>query len=133
MAGLRELQSLETKASLILGWKEDLLTGSKDIADNGCISKLEEFSAVPPSSKGLGVGIFVCMAAEILLRDVQAANVSQILTDAKQLMGNFLSNTLKINKASIPKAVTALLEKLTKDWQRGCVLVQVHFKKFRTV
>ena len=99
-----------------MSWKDDLFKGSECIRTSGCIDLLTTTSTTPPHAKDVGVGIYVCMAAEILLRDVTPATMTRNLADGKQLMANFLPNTLKVHKNSIPKIVTAAMEKLVKDW-----------------
>ena len=114
LAGLQVVQAEEALASLILSWKEDLDTVVK-IKDNGCMGRLEEIAALPPSAHQFAVAAYCCMATEILLRDISNEKSSATaLSDAKQL-GTFMTNVLKITKASIPKHVTSAVDKFVKD------------------
>lgn len=112
---LKSLSLAEPTAKLILSWKEDLQTVDV-IKESRSIQKLEEQTGLQPSSRQVAVAIYVCMAAEILTRELTSETVGQALTDSRSLNGNFLPNVLKITKSAIPKCVTSSMDKLMKDW-----------------
>lgn len=118
---METLQSYESLAKIVMSWKEDLLAGSQGIKDSGSIEKLEEIRGGAPSGRCVAVGLYVCLAAEILLRDFSGGGHQQTISDIKRLNNNFLNNKLKIVKTHLPKVVVNALDKLSKDWVLGLV------------
>ena len=104
-----------------MSWKEDLLAGSQGIKDSRSIEKLEEICGGAPSGRCVAVGLYVCLAAEILVRDLSGGGHQQTISDIKRLNNNFLNNKLKIVKTQLPKVVVNALDKLAKDWVLGLV------------
>ena len=98
----------------MLSWKEDL-DKNETINCSGSLTQLQEIiDDMQPSAHIFAVGTYVCMVAEILMREVRPDSATQILQDVKSL-GNFMSGVLKIQKSHVPKMVANALEKLTKD------------------
>ena len=114
-AGLKKVQILETLALLAVSWREDLEKLSPQIKDSQAIEKLQQVTAAHPSAKDFAISIFVCMAAEVLLREIVPENTAQTASDCRQLTIAFLPNQLKIPKCAVPRKVITAVEKLMKD------------------
>ena len=95
----------------------------EDIQKSRVLEHLDEFYTMTPTANALGVGVCVCMAAEILGRSITPENSAQTIQDAKQFT-SFQSTVLKIPKSSVPKMVATALDKFIKDkwwWVWGTV------------
>ncbi len=117
-SGLAKIQAMEALATLLLSWKEDL-DKNETINRSGSLKQLHEIMEIQPTAHQFSVGTYVCMVAEILMREVRPECAAQILQDTKAL-GTFMSNMLKIQKSHVPRVVANALAKLTKDSHGQC-------------
>ena len=101
----------------MLSWKEDL-DKNETINRSGSLTQLQEIMEMKPSAHQFSVGTYVCMVAEILMREVRPDCAPQILQDIKSF-GAFMSKVLKIQKSHVPKMVANALDKLTEDSHDG--------------
>lgn len=113
--GFADLQDSQAIGNQILSWKEDLLNGSEAIKNSGSIAKLQGVILQEPTALDFGVAMYVCLAAEIVLRDATSVKATTTIQDIKQLNNTFLNTKLKITKANIPRAVINAVDKVAKD------------------